>query len=243
VAKIGVGITGDHHCYRLVSLIMVSLAMLGYRHLNWRLAQVWAWWLSKGMGLSVTTKGRENLAPGQSYILVPNHQGNADIVALCLVLEIPSRWVAKESLLRIPFLGWAIAATGAISINRSDTSQAIGQLRKGTEILKDGCSVLIYPEGTRTSDGNLQPFKKGAFRMAISTGVPILPITTNGAFQLMPRGTINVRSGHVTVTFGEPIETKGLTDDDLPWLMEKTRDAMLKNLDLNYDPFQTKKIR
>ena len=111
------------------------------------------------------------------------------------------------------------------------------QLNKGLASLEPGWSVLIYPEGTRTSDGNLQPFKKGAFRVAIGTGLPIMPITTNGAFWLMPKKTMNIRPGHITVTFGEPIPTQGLTEADLPWLMEKTREAILQNLDLNYDPF------
>jgi len=218
--------------------LMIFVGMLGYRMFNWKASRSWAWLVSKGMGLSTTLIGAEHLAEGQSYIIVPNHQGNADIVALLMSMPRPFGWVVKESLLRVPLFGRVLASSGAISINRSDSRRAVEQLNKGIEQLKDGWSILIYPEGTRTSDGNLQPFKKGAFRLAISTGIPLLPVTVNGAFQILPKNTFNVRSGRVRITIGEPIQTQGLTQEDLPELMEATRQAILRNFEPDYDPFQ-----
>lgn len=98
--------------------------------------------------------------------------------------------------------------------------------------------MLIYPEGTRSADGNLQPFKKGAFMMAVQTGIPILPITCNGAFKVLPKKTIVFHPGRVTLTVGDPIPTEGLTEEDVPELMEKTRAAITRNFDPDYNPFQ-----
>jgi len=198
----------------------------------------WARMVSRAMGLTCSIYGADKVVPGTSYILTPNHQGNADILALVTTLPLRFRWVIKRELLKIPMFGWALGATGAISLNRSDRQQSVRSLKDGVSKLAGGWSVLIYPEGTRTSDGNLQPFKKGAFMMAVQTGIPILPITCNGAFKILPKKTIVFRPGHVTLTVGDPIATEGLTEKDLPELMEKTRAAMSKNLDPDYNPFQ-----
>lgn len=167
----------------------------------------------------------------------PQSSGIRGRLALVGMLPIRFRWVVKRELLKVPFFGWALGATGAISLNRSDRRQAVKSLRDGMSSLPDGWSVLIYPEGTRTSDGNLQPFKKGAFMIAVQSGMAILPVTSNGAFKILPRKTISFRPGHITLTVGDPIATEGLTEENVPELMEKTRTAMGENLDPNYDPF------
>jgi 1-acyl-sn-glycerol-3-phosphate acyltransferase len=194
--------------------------------------------VSRCMGLTCSIHGADKIVSGTSYILTPNHQGNADILALVTTLPLRFRWVIKRELLKIPMFGWALGATGAISLNRSDRQQAVRSLKDGVSKLAGGWSVLIYPEGTRTSDGNLQPFKKGAFMMAVQAGIPILPVTCNGAFKVLPKKTIVIRPGHVTLTVGDPIATEGLTEKDLPELMEKTRAAISKNLDPDYNPFK-----
>jgi 1-acyl-sn-glycerol-3-phosphate acyltransferase len=200
--------------------------------------RLWARMVSRCMGLTCSIYGADKVVPGTSYILTPNHQGNADILALVTILPLRFRWVIKRELLKIPMFGWALGATGAISLNRSDRQQAVRSLKDGVSKLAGGWSVLIYPEGTRTSDGNLQPFKKGAFMMAVQTGIPILPVTCNGAFKILPKKTIVFRPGHVTLTVGDPIPTEGLTEEDVPELMEKTRAAISKNLNPDYNPFQ-----
>jgi len=212
---------------------LVSAGALPYRLQCW-----WAWLVAKSMGLSFSLHGNDNVVPGTSYIITPNHQSNSDILALVTMLPPRFRWVIKKELTRIPVFGWALSATGAIAIDRSDPTQAIQSLQNATDKLKGSWSVLIYPEGTRTSDGKLQPFKKGAFMMAVQTGIPILPVTSNGAFKVLPKKTIWFRSGHITVTIGNPIATVGLTEKDVPELMEKTRAEINKNLDPDYNPFR-----
>jgi len=216
----------------LISLI-ISSGRPAYRIMVW-----WARCVSKCMGLSFSLHGAEKIVPGTSYIVTPNHQGNADILALVTTLPLRFRWVIKKELLKIPLFGQALGGTGAISIDRSDSQKAVKSLQEGTEKLKGGWSVLIYPEGTRSSDENLQPFKKGAFMMAVQTGIPILPVTCNGAFRILPKKTIVFRQGHIEVRVGDPITTEGLTEQDVPALMEKTRNTIQGNLNTDYDPFR-----
>jgi 1-acyl-sn-glycerol-3-phosphate acyltransferase len=198
---------------------------------------IWSRGVAASMGLTFSIKGLEKLVPGVSYIVTPNHQGNTDILALVCLLPMKFHWVVKRELLRIPFFGAAVRRTGAIAVDRSDKRQAVKSLQTGSGRLREGWSILIYPEGTRTSDGKLQPFKKGAFMTAVQTGLPILPITCNGAFEVMPKNTLMVRPGHITLTVSDPISTDGLSEDDVPKLMEQTREAISKNLNPDYDPF------
>jgi 1-acyl-sn-glycerol-3-phosphate acyltransferase len=191
------------------------------------------------MGLTFSIKGTEKIAAGQSYIITPNHQSFADIIAIITTFPIRFRWVVKRELLKIPFFGWALARTGAIAVDRTNRSQSVERLNQGLSLIEEGWSVLIYPEGTRTYDGKIQPFKKGAFMMALQAGVPILPVTCNGAYQVMPRSTLMFRPGHVTVTIGDSISTESLTAENVAEVMEKTRTEMIKNLDPEYNPFSS----
>jgi len=206
-----------------------------------RIAVWWAWIVHKCMGLTFSLEGAEKVKEGTSYIVTPNHQGNADILALFATLPLRFRWVIKKELLRIPVFGWALAGTGAISLDRSNREKSIRSLKNAKKKLAGGWSVLIYPEGTRSSNPNLQPFKKGAFMMAVQTGVPILPVTCNGAYRVLPRKTISFMPGHITVTIGDPIQTQGLTEQDVPDLMERTRNEIAKSLDPDYNPFDVHK--
>ncbi len=187
---------------------------------------IWSRGVAAAMGLSFSIKGLEKIVPGVSYIVTPNHQGNTDILALVCMLPMKFHWVVKRELLRIPFFGAALRRTGAIAVDRSDRRQAVKSLQTGSGRLREGWSILIYPEGTRTSDGKLQPFKKGAFMTAVQSGLPILPITCNGAFEVMPRNTIMVRPGHITLTVCDPISTDDLTEADVAGLMEQTGEAI-----------------
>lgn len=202
-------------------------------------ATSFGWIVSKMTGVSASLNGGDKIVPGESYIVTPNHAGNADILAILTTLPIKFRWVVKKELLKIPLWGWALGRTGAVALDRSNRREAVKKLREGSSKLSKGWSLLIYPEGTRSPDGNLQPFKKGAFMLAVDTGVPILPVTINGAFPLLPKNTLALRSGHMTITIGDPIPTAGLTEKDVPELMEKTRAAMSENFDPGYDPWNS----
>jgi 1-acyl-sn-glycerol-3-phosphate acyltransferase len=223
----------------VVTPIMVIRSMFansGYA--TYRLGRFWNWAVAKSMGVTFTITGAEKVIPGESYIITPNHQSFADILALFVSLPTPFRWVIKRELLKIPLFGKALGATGAICLDRSDKDRSVKSLQEGANQLERGWSVLIYPEGTRTPDGLLHPFKKGAFMMAVQTGMSILPVTCNGAFKIMPKKKLWFRPGHVTLTIGDPIFTKGLGVNDVPELMERTWQAINQCLNPAYDPFQ-----
>ncbi len=201
------------------------------------LMELWARMVSRSMGLTFSIEGTEKVVPGTSYIITSNHQGVADSLALTIMLPVRFRWTMKRALLRIPMFGWALSRTGGIALDRSKGSQAMSRMREGGGKLTQGWSVLVYVEGTRSRDGGLQPLKRGAFVMAANSGVSILPVTVNGSFKVLPRNTLTFRPGHITVTIDDPIETSGMTEEDVPELMEKTRAALERNLDVDYDPF------
>jgi 1-acyl-sn-glycerol-3-phosphate acyltransferase len=217
----------------VLSNLFTSSGLPAYKMMRWWSAIIC--WL---MGLKFSVYGTENVDPKQSYVICPNHQGNADILALVVGLPVRFRWVAKRELIRIPVFGWALAGTGAIAIDRSNRETAVASLNAAKDKLSNGWSLLIYPEGTRTPDGNLLPFKKGPFMIAVQTGLPILPVTSNGAFKILPKKTIVFRSGRISITIGKPIKTQGMTEKDVPRLMEQTRAAIESNFRPDYDPFK-----
>lgn len=204
---------------------------------QYRMTRVFAFVAAKIMGVSWSLRDGHKITPGQSYIICPNHQSHSDILALLLALPIPFKWVIKKELVSIPLFGWGLARTGAISIDRSNSKAAVKKLRESAHKASGGWSVLVYPEGTRSPDGNFLPFKKGAFMLAVGVGVPILPVTVNGAHKVLPKKTLRMTPGHITVTIGDPIPTEGRRYRDVPELMEKTRLAIMENFDPDYDPF------
>jgi 1-acyl-sn-glycerol-3-phosphate acyltransferase len=218
------------------AVIFVSLFTSSPRP-SYIICRIWAWGVSKITGVRYSLQGAENALPGTSYVITPNHQSNADILALMRALPTPYRWVIKKELTKIPLFGLGLLRTGAVSLDRSDPKKSLEKLQSDSGKLKGGWSLLIYPEGTRSRDGNLQQFKKGAFVLAVSTGIPILPVTVNGAHKVLPKHSLEIRPGVISVTIGQPIPTVGLGENDIPSLMEKTRQAVAKHFDLNYDPF------
>jgi len=221
----------------LAPLIIVISLFTSSGRPGYVIARAWAWVCSWMLGVTASLHSADKAVAGTSYVITPNHQSNADILALICMLPTPYRWVIKKELLKIPVFGSALGRTGAVSLDRSNTAQSVERLRKSVDKLKGGWSLLIYPEGTRTRDGNVQPFKKGAFMLAVNTGIPILPVTVNGAFKVLPKSAYLPIPGHVAITIGDPIPTDGLTEADVPELMERTRQAVLKNFDPDFDPF------
>jgi 1-acyl-sn-glycerol-3-phosphate acyltransferase len=221
------------------AILMLQVVSSG--NAGFHLSILWARVVSWGFGISFSLHGKEKIVPGISYILVCNHGSIMDPLVLGPSLfegSLYFRWVMKRELLQIPLFGWGLKALGAVELDRSKSNSGLTLLQRARNRLKDGWSLVIFPEGTRTRDGELLPFKRGTFVLAIQTGIPILPITTNGTFRILRRGTTLIRPGHVTVTVGDPIFTRGLTRKDIPTLMERTHGSVQQHFDPAYDPFQ-----
>ena len=190
------------------------------------LARWWSGWVTRFAGVRVTVDNRANLEPQQPYVFMANHASALDIWALFLAIPRRVRMIAKKQLARIPFLGWVMWAGRFIFIDRQNAVAARRSIDDAGRRIRGGDSVLIFPEGTRTRDGQLGSFKKGGFHLAMEAGVPIVPIALRGTRALMPRGSLRVKSGEVFVIIGAPIPTSGLTLEDRPALIQRVRDAI-----------------
>ncbi len=188
-----------------------------------KLARFWARSILFASRIKVTVKGFSNIAPGRSYIFMSNHQSNFDIPVLLSKLTIQFRWLAKAELFKIPLFGLAMQKAGYISIDRFNRESAIESLEEAAGIIKDKASVCIFPEGTRSRDGNVGPFKKGGFVLAVDAGIPIVPVIIHGTWRIMSKKGFRIKPGNVVLEIHKPIETTDYTRKTKEDLMEKVR--------------------
>ena len=196
-----------------------------------RAGRLWSRALLWAVGARVTYVGLEHLGSHLPCIFIANHQSNVDIWALVRVLPDPTRFVAKQSLFRIPVLGWAMAAGGFISIDRADRQRAIGSLRIAAERIRSGRPVVLFAEGTRSRDGSLRPFKKGPFHLALEARVPLVPVAISGSWEVLRPGTLRIRPGPVRVEFLPPLEVTDDLPDDHEGLLREVRGRHERALD------------
>ncbi|TVP59043.1 MAG: 1-acyl-sn-glycerol-3-phosphate acyltransferase [Gemmatimonadales bacterium] len=214
-------------------LVLSSLLRLPWagRHCE-PLARFWSRSLVRLAGARVRFEGADEVDWDQPYIVVVNHQSWFDVFALAGFLPVHFRFVGKEELARIPIFGPAWTGCGHISIDRDDRSNAIDALKRaGQQVRQDRLAVILFPEGTRSSDGRLQSFKKGAFVLAIQTGVPILPLGITGSRAVMPKGSWRIRPGEILIRVGTPIPVEEFEMKDRNKLVARGRQAILSLID------------
>lgn len=176
-----------------------------------RWSRAWLW--AAGVELRVT--GAEHVDPDRSYVVVANHRSALDIMACFEGIPLPIRFLAKKELFRIPLLAPAMRAIGIVEVDRQARVAVHEQInQQAKELVTSGRSVIIFPEGTRARDGGLSQFKKGAFTIAIRSGLPVLPVTVAGSYEALAPGPGLVRGGPITVAIDPPIETDGLSMGD-----------------------------
>lgn len=157
-----------------------------------------------------------------SYVIISNHSSWLDIMANFIAVPVPVRFLAKKELFRVPFMGAAMRAMGMVEIDRERAVSMHDAINEGVrKVASKGDSVMVYPEGTRTRDGAIRPFKRGAFFMAIDNQLPLLPVTISGSYDAWPPGLI-ARGGRIIVEIGEPIPVDGLGRDDLEELKARS---------------------
>lgn len=211
------------------SLLKRASVTYGDRLLKWWSSKIFA---AANAGLEVV--GRDVVQPGLPYIIMSNHRSILDIPAVFLAVPNSLRMVLKDDLLRIPVWGKALKSSGFIPVSRGKGAKAIRQLDLAKQQLNRGISIWIAPEGTRSRDGQLAPFKKGGFHMAIQLGIPIVPIWLEGTDRSITPDSFMVHYGQTTkVSIAEPIETKDLAPNDIPALMAQVRATMV---DLSGEP-------
>jgi 1-acyl-sn-glycerol-3-phosphate acyltransferase len=183
-------------------------------------------WARAGLllaGVRLTVEGQEHIPRDRAVIYMSNHQSNFDILALFAGLPVQFRWLAKEELFHIPLFGLAMRRTGYIAIDRSDRKKALRSMAEASRRITEGTSVIVFPEGTRSPDGSLLPFKKGGFMLAIDAGAPIVPVAIAGSHAVMPKYSRWIRGGRIRVTIFPPVPTADAGPADREELMEKVR--------------------
>jgi len=192
-----------------------------------RCARAWSWLILKTTGVQVSIEGLDRLDPSRSYVFAANHQSIYDIPILFASLPFQLRIIAKESLGRIPFMGWHLQRTGHVLVDRSRPGAAV--VRKMARLASQGHSLIVFPEGTRSTDGSVARFKGGPFVIALQAKLPVVPITVVGSRHVMFRGELTVHPGRVTVIVHDPIETAGVPRDAARDFASTVRDIVAVN--------------
>lgn len=192
----------------------------------------WARNILRAADVRVQVKGLENVPKSGHFILISNHQSHFDSLVIVSYIEKHIRFVAKAELFKIPFFGSALKAAGNIKVDRSGSEKDRETLQQAIHALQTRVSIAFFPEGTRSEDGVLGPFKKGAAVLAIQAQVPILPVAVAGTVEILPKGSIRIRAGRkVALCIGAPISTTGKTLDDRDTLTQKSHEEVVRLLE------------
>ncbi|MCM1005029.1 MAG: 1-acyl-sn-glycerol-3-phosphate acyltransferase [Prevotella sp.] len=177
----------------------------------------------------VKVVGKENLQKGKSYVFVANHQGAFDIWAIYGYLGHNFKWLMKKSLEKVPMVGFTCKTVGHVFVDDSSVAGIKNTIEDAQKRLKQGMSLVIFPEGTRSLYGNMLPFKRGAFMLASEFKMPVVPLTIDGSFNVMPRNTYNITPGKITITIHKPI-MPGENGFNTKQLMAQCKDAISSSL-------------
>lgn len=181
--------------------------------------------------LPVEVKGRENIRKDTSYVFVANHQGAYDILLVCGYLGTEIRWMMKRALEKVPFLGMGCKYAGYVFVDHGSAGMVRATYRRAENALKDGASLMVFPEGSRSIDGTMGTFKKGAFKLADELQLPVVPITINGSFDVMPKDSgVKIHHHKLSLTIHKPITPIGKGDENISYLLEESRRTIAATL-------------
>ena len=209
--------------------------LLGERYgtTGYKFLKLWSWTFSKLVFIPYVIKGRENIHPGKAYIYTSNHSSSLDIPGICLTVPRQIRPLAKKELQDLPIFGW-IVRRACIVVDRSNNESRRKSMDHLKQVLRNGISIFIFPEGTQNrTNAPLMPFYDGAFRIAIETRQPVLPMVILNAGNLMPPKKYFIKPGKITILIGPEISTESLTLADVKDLKEKTFSTMLGMIQAN----------
>lgn len=222
----------------LLSIVLGSLSVLlkaldASGNTSHRIASLWARLICEWNRIPVEITGLENISSTHAQIFVANHQSSFDIFALSGYLPVQIRWVAKSNLFWIPFVGWAMWAEGSIPVDRSNRKKAYQAFLATVEKIKAGCSVIIFPEGTRSVDGTLGEFKKGSHLLAARSQAPMVPVTLIGSSRIIQKGSVRVNPGPIRVIISPAIAVEKLSSKQQEKILQTIREVIRKNLEEN----------
>jgi 1-acyl-sn-glycerol-3-phosphate acyltransferase len=188
-------------------------------------------------GARVKITGKEKIEKSRTYIVMSNHQSLFDVWALIGKIPLQLRWIVKWEILRVPIFGYALERMGHVYVDRKRRGAGSLSLEEAARKIKEGTSVIIFPEGTRSKDGNLMRFHRGGAIIAIKSGVSILPVTVNGSRFVLPKGTLDLMPGKIEIVVGDGIDPGTFNKDQPDELTAVVKAVIEKNLDLKYGSF------
>jgi 1-acyl-sn-glycerol-3-phosphate acyltransferase len=210
-----------------VPIVVVTAAINDVSPLIERVIRTWSrvWMVCSGTRLEVV--GQENIDPSRSYVVVANHISALDIMACVLAVRLPLRFLAKTELFKVPIFAQGMRAVGIVEVDRAARGSIHADVnRQGKELIGKGRSLIIYAEGTRSRDGALRPFKKGAFTMALTGQLPVLPVSIHGSYEAWPPGQPWLHGGLIRVVIDPAVETTGLTQAHGNQLRDEVRELI-----------------
>jgi 1-acyl-sn-glycerol-3-phosphate acyltransferase len=210
--------------------ILLALFGSSARFVHFYCAVPWAKAILKVCGVQVEMSGFEHIRGSMPRIYMANHCSYFDIFALLSALPVDFKFIVKQELMAIPIFGHAMKRAGYIGIEREEPRKALKSMHEAAERIRNGASVLIFPEGTRSDDGKLQPFKPGGFHLALKSGCDIVPIAITGSHQIVPKGSWNIRKGEIRLNVGEAIPLKGQSRKNMTQVMDRVREAMVVHM-------------
>lgn len=214
----------------IVSMILILFPLMQYgANTVHRVANLWAKMLLFISGVKADVIGCDNIPTSGPHIFMANHQSNFDILLALAHIPGQFRWIAKKELFAIPAFGAAMRKADYIEIDRQNRESALKSLDEAALQVKKGKSLMTFPEGTRSRDGKLRPFKKGLFYLAIQSGVHIIPYSIVGSREIMPRRSLRIRPSNVKIIIAEPIDVRNYNLDRRDDLVKDVRDVILEN--------------
>lgn len=220
----------------LCSIFALLFSLIDRTHfLYFKLAKVFSKGILTIAGAKLRVKGLENFDHNATYVFVSNHASQLDIPTLQYAIPNRISIVFKKELSKIPLFGWQLVLGPYIMIDRANPDAAMKSIEKAKiKMTKKNLSPVVFPEGTRSEDGKVQKFKRGAFYLAVKSEYPIIPVSISGSFNILPKGKFKIQKGEITVFFDKPISTENVKNrkEELE-LMEKVRDIIIQNLERN----------
>ncbi|MDR1543244.1 MAG: 1-acyl-sn-glycerol-3-phosphate acyltransferase [Prevotellaceae bacterium] len=213
----------------MTAVLTIIFSFFGDKRWTYFPAMIWARLACLLAFIRVKINGKNNYSAEKSYIFISNHQSIYDVFVIYGWLQSRFKWIMKMSLRKIPLVGLACEKAGHIFIDRSSPIKAQKSIKNAEEKLKNGASLVIFPEGSRTKNGSVGRFKRGAFKIADDLKLPIVPITIDGAYEVMPYGSVYIKPHKINVTIHQPIDCKELTDENMQEYIEKTRNEIIKS--------------
>jgi 1-acyl-sn-glycerol-3-phosphate acyltransferase len=226
LVTLGVAITG------FISLwcIIISIIPNSENRIH-KIAKLWAKMLLLISNTKVEIIGKENILRGKPQIFMANHQSDFDILIVLGHIPGQFRWIAKKELFSIPIFGAAMKTAGYIEIDRQNHEKSMQSLDEAALRIREGKSVVSFPEGTRSRDGEIKAFKQGIFHLAIKSGIPIIPVSILGSGKIMPKRSLKITPGRVKLVIGKPIDVKNYNIENRHELIDQVRKVIIKNYD------------